>query len=121
MNIDVGYPKLEVNKQEFILRFCAPHNEEIYIDAVPVVLDLDEDKNVVGIEIINLKYKTGCVLEEFRWIRDDMKISYDNSNDAFYYKLNKVRSREQKEVLGRIILAENRMMVGINCSVIAGR
>ncbi len=75
----------------------------ITIKNIEVVVDFDAKKEVIGIEIINLKYQTG--IEEIASLKDETtgrSMSYDEECDAIYIKLINEYSTDQKVVCAEI-------------------
>ena len=81
-----------------------------------LILDLDEDQRLIGIEALGIKYYAG---EEVLAgldkpiVTDSEYISYDEEVDAFYWKMDAGFSADSESIDGFILLDSKNHLVGI--------
>jgi uncharacterized protein YuzE len=98
------------NEQDkVIIEFANLAPEEIRTVGVEFVLDFNKWGDLIGIEVINLKYHTGSeVLDGFKDMASSSNASalltYEEASDAFYIKLSEERSTDQRVVNGCLVL-----------------
>lgn len=87
-----------------------------------VVLDFNADGEVVGLEILHLKFEVGE--ECLRYLQEDLpttgsgiRYSYDHECDAFYLRLSGGRSTVQRAAVGKVVVDD---AGGIICLQVAG-
>jgi uncharacterized protein YuzE len=86
------------------------------------VCDFDESGSLIGIEILDLKRTAGeNVMEGLKEILtpmgDAMQYTYDPEVDAFYFKIQPGRSRNQKAVNGKIITNDKGCLVALEVCI----
>jgi len=109
------------SKNRLVIKFGSPSDQSRIIK-VGFVIDFDLNGNVLGIEIINLKYYAGGnVLEgidpELFGSKAKVRISYDEDVDALYLSLSNGRSTDQITVDGRVVLDEKGHLVAIEADL----
>lgn len=93
---------------------------------VPMVIDLDEEGNLLGIEIINLVYEMGneclneikkVLPERERCCETGINFTYDKEADGFYLFLKKGKSVTQCSIRGKVYLNSKGSIIGFDFSI----
>ncbi len=90
------------------------------------VLDYDQFKNVIGVEILNLELHAGknCLKKVDRCIQSTgapYKYSHDKDTDSFYLNLSKEPSFDQKAVDGKIVVDKKGQIIALKAKVAQSR
>ena len=116
MNKQNSIPYIKRNVDRLIVNLCPSLVEQSKSINLECVLDFNEYGEVIGIEIIDLKYYAGDkVLDGRKWAsinkKEGVRISYDEESDAFYLSISDEKSVEQRSVNGKLILDKKGYMV----------
>jgi uncharacterized protein YuzE len=87
------------------------------VGSVPadLTLDFDGEGNIVGVEILNLQDQGGKHLLD-GWqpsVQDVPSWTYDPEVDAFYLRIVRSRSLDQRVVKGNLLLGNSGSLVGL--------
>jgi len=114
------YPAITKNEHSIVIQFSGA--EVIRkCDEMEFILDINQNNEVFGIEIVNLKYLTHCVgvaLNETQNSVSEVDFNYDNSSDVLSIWFPKSRSINQKSVIGSVLLDVKNYVVGIEVKTI---
>lgn len=113
----MNYP-IMLLKNSCRIDFAARMGNENQIP-LDVVLDLDQFGNLLGIEVVSLLFHVGknglkIIARVVDADGEGLKYSYDDEADAFYFRLKKDRSTNQKEVEAQVFLNDNGEIVGLD-------
>jgi uncharacterized protein YuzE len=112
------YPKVHWNwKERSLLVELGPNPEDALTRPIDMVVDLDEAKEPIAIEVIEFALQSGVAVHQVpqRGGDDDKfpRWSYDAQSDAFYLRLRKGRSLTQRELTGSILVTKDSRLVGL--------
>ncbi|MBK8424240.1 MAG: hypothetical protein IPL30_10150 [Elusimicrobia bacterium] len=86
---------------------------------VPLVIDVNQFNDIIGIEVIDLKFNTNAAIldgvsENLKISQPHLRCSYDETSDCFYLLMSKEHSSNQIAVDGKIETDLCGNMVGIS-------
>jgi uncharacterized protein YuzE len=120
MVLESNYPDMKESIDGIDIAFC-PRFQRKQIVRMEFVLDINKFGDIIGIEVINLKYKLGKGSLEFLTQNQDsvdtkIRCKYDEEADAFYVRLSKEYSQDQIIVDGKFYLDDDRHIIGMEVS-----
>ena len=113
------FPKIIKLDAKINIKLSSIKNSKV-VENIEFVLDIDNYGDVIGIEIINLKYNTHCkdvALNGYRNTDDGIRISYDSNADALSVSFSNNHSLDQKLTDGIVILDDNDYVVGMEINL----
>lgn len=103
----MNYSQILMNT-DYLKILTGPSGSKSQIKKMEFVLDFNQFRDIIGIEIINLKFEVGerslIQIEKNMRVEDSIRYSYDEDSDAFYMKLADGPSSDQEAVLGELII-----------------
>lgn len=97
MTQDNFSPTYSRNENSIVFRLFEQKIGETKIEDIEAVLDLNAEDEIIGLEIIDLKYLTGIKnIKEFSDVERKMSLIYDDSCDALSLWLVKESSKNQE-------------------------
>ena len=105
------------------VRFSQEKSPSERVISIELVLDFDQNGEVIGIEIINLKWFGGqnsLPVEERLSLPVETQInfSYDDEADAAYIRILEASSKKQRAVEGWLEINSNGQLVGVRAKLI---
>jgi len=103
------YPKLLITSEGLQVVVCDCESNVVE-KKVEFILDYNQFRDIIGIEIINLQLEAGtsCLNRIKENISSNasskIRYSYDDDSDAFYLQLADESSMDQESVLGKLTL-----------------
>ncbi len=116
-----AYPNVLRNNNKIEIAL-SPYGEcPKYVD-VEFILDLNRFRNILGIEILNLKAEVGgrClekIESSIDSTGDGLRYSYDEETDSFYLQISSESSSDQKAVDGVLVLSEQGQVLGFKAEL----
>lgn len=112
------YPKVLWNwKEGSLLAELGPIPEDALTKPLDMVVDLDEAKEPIAIEVVDLALQAGIAVHQIRQSGGDKgnfpSWSYDAQSDSFYLRLRKGRSLTQRELSGSILVTKDGQIAGL--------
>lgn len=112
------YPRLHESKDSVVVEFAPELMHPTDVRAVPMVLDFGESGEVLGIEIISLKFHAGnrcleIIEHSLPTEGENLAYAYDDSCDCFSLQLRAGRSADQKSLVGDLWLDRDGRIIGI--------
>lgn len=112
-----AYPRIvrSPNKIEITLTLYGEHPRQIEVE---FILDFNQFREVIGVEILNLKKEAGSnclkrIEKSINTIGTGLRYSYDEETDSFYLQLSRESSIYQEAVLGTLILDDEGQIVSL--------
>jgi uncharacterized protein YuzE len=124
MGLESDYPDIQESKNSIDIAFYPRSHRKKTVN-IEFVLDIDRFSNIIGIEIINLKYHLGKDSLELLGKNGDtvgtrMRCSYDTEADVFYLQLSNEYSSDQLVVDGKLYLDDNGHVIGVEVDKLVG-
>ena len=112
------YPRFYESRDSVVVEFIPRPVHPADLRAVRMVLDLGASGEVLGIEIISLKFHAGSrcleIIEKaLPTLGETLRYAYDESCDCFSLQLRAGRSADQKSLDGDLLLDSDGRIIGI--------
>ena len=113
-NMMTSFPSINFNESSVTITFF-PLGTDGTTRFIDFVLDFDQFGQLIGIEIINLKFYCGevrlkLIEQSIEKNAGKLRYTYDVECDAFYLRLNEGTSTNQKAVEGTVNLNGNEIV-----------
>ena len=116
---DLNYPTIKKSGSRISISFKSTGDVE-HKRQVECILDFNLYGDIIGIEIINLKYELGksCLkyIESLEGSRRP-NFGYDKDCDTFYLHLREDTSSDSKAIMGDVILNKEMQIIGFELAV----
>ena len=115
------YPKVLTTDENLQVDIC-PYGSETKVIETEFILDFNQYREIIGIEILNLKLEAGrtClnkIKENIKTV-ENIRYSYDEETDSFYLKLVSDRSIDQEAVIGKLTLNTEGEIVSLGAKLV---
>jgi uncharacterized protein YuzE len=116
-----SYPQVEKTEDTLIVRVRAVPTKTRAVQ-MPMVLDLDRYGDVIGIELISVRYHSGDNLfRNLDWeainSQTHVGLRYSEPDDVLYVRLQQDRAIDQRSVHGRLILDSDGNLVSLETAL----
>jgi uncharacterized protein YuzE len=121
MNMHSQYPAVTKNEKKIRIAFGPSGHTSDNLVTVSLILDLDLNGQVIGIEALNYSSYGGAnslpTVTRSELESAGMRLSYDEAVDVLYLKIDDGRSVNQRGVNGTVFFDLNRRMIGIEADL----